>query len=350
MNSIEFKKVLNAFGIKDVAGNTTIVDGKNKNYYSWKGVDIVFGGTYYAVVMGCVPYEVARIMSKRYPDYREDVRIHGCYGYGKVKDKKFYPTDDMGNAYIESYHIDSVEGLVYLLSEIKYFYEVRTYTEESRKALFREQHDILASIYQELIKEGNPTYTTEEWMKNHNIPINEEYDEIRELVKQFDEMVNPFINPEVEVKDPSEFVDKLNMEMYYGEDNLLSMTIRAKEAESHCNRELAAQDGKEFLQYDFYYDIEPDYIMNVNHTITDGYDEIRLYGFHEKGLGDDKIDLRFDMNKGVAYTLCNKNHHHITDEEREIFKRELEKAIKIGKKQIVNRMTKKSNNLVKRLK
>ena len=118
MNSIEFKKVLDVFDIHTKGELTDLVDGKVKSMYSWKGINLFFGGTYYALVKGQVPYEVARIMSKKYPDYRDDVRIDGTYGYGKVKDKKYYSKDEMGNTYVDTYHIDSIEGLVYIISEI----------------------------------------------------------------------------------------------------------------------------------------------------------------------------------------------------------------------------------------
>ncbi|MDE6292652.1 MAG: hypothetical protein K2L98_03110, partial [Bacilli bacterium] len=218
MNSIEFKKVLEAFDIHSITGDVIDNDGAKRDVYSWRGIDISFSGPEYypAFVKGCIPYEVARIVYKKYPEYRDDIRINGVHDYGKVREKKDYPKDKMGNAYIESYLIKSIEGLVCLLSEIQYFYEVRTYTEESRKAFYREQKEIIASVYRELIEEGNPNYSTEDWKKDHHISDDDEYDEIRELVSQFDETVNPYINSEVEVKDPREFIDKIKMKHYYG--------------------------------------------------------------------------------------------------------------------------------------
>ena len=350
MNSIEFKKVLDVFNIHSITGSTKAVDGNLKMVYSWKGVDLAFGGTYYALVNGQVPYEVARIMSKKYPDYRDDVRVNGNYGYGKVKDKKYYPKDEMGNAYVDSYHVDSIEGLVYLLSEIKYFYEVRTYTEETRKALHREQKELLAKVYRSLLEEGNLSYTTEEWKKDHYIHDALEGGEIEELVSKFDETVNPYINLEVEVKDPHEFVDKVEMSVFYDRFNIIRMTIKVDGGEVEYLRDVEENKLSEYLQYDLYYDVKPDYIMNVDHTVTDDYDEIRLYGFKRNYSDEGGIDLRYDMRNGLVYSTYKKDLHPITEEERQLFIAELNKAIKVGQKLFLNRMTKKKNNLAKKLK
>lgn len=349
MNSIEFKKVLDLFDIHSITGSTKSIDGKNKSFYSWRGIDVFFGGTYYAVVYGCVPYEVARIMSKKYPDYRNDVRINGNYGYGKVGDKKYYPKDEMGNTYIDTYHIDSVEGLIYLLSEIRYFYEVRTYTEETRKALYREQRELIARVYRELLEDANPSYATDDWKRDHGVPIKGEYDEIVELVKQFDETVNPYINSEVEVKDPIDFINKVKMNIYYGRFNELHMTLETDGGEARCFRGTESRDKSEFLQYVLFYKLRPDYIMDVDHTVCDEYDEIRLYGFKSDHSSDEGIDLRYDMNTGMVHSSYRNNYHPITEEERELFISELNKALKAGQKLILNRMTKKKINMAKKL-
>ncbi|MDE6142220.1 MAG: hypothetical protein K2G03_06415 [Bacilli bacterium] len=350
MNSIEFKKILDVFDIHSITGSTKSVDGNLKSVYSWKGVDLAFGGTYYALVSGRVPYEVARIMSKKYPDYRDDVRIDGTYGYGCVGEKKFYPKDEMGNTYIDYYHVDSIEGLVYLLSEIKYFYEVRTYTEKSRKAFYREQKELLASVYRALIGEGNPSYTTEEWKMDHHICEPLESDEIRELVNQFDVTVNPYINAEVEVKDPSEFVDKAKMTVYYDRFNIMNMSIFVDGGKVEYRRDVDSNNEDEFLQYILFYDVNPDYIMSIDHTITSDYDEIRLYGFRRNYSNEGKIDLRYDMNTGIVHSTYGDDHHPMTEEEREFFISELNSALKVGQKIILGRMTKKNNNLAKKLK
>ncbi len=351
MNSIEFKKVLDVFDIHTKGELTDLVDGKVKSMYSWKGINLFFGGTYYALVKGQVPYEVARIMSKKYPDYRDDVRIDGTYGYGKVKDKKYYSKDEMGNTYVDTYHIDSIEGLVYILSEIKYFYEVRTYTEESRKALVREQKELIAQVYRSLLEDGNPTITTEEWMKAHKIPVSEECDEIRKLVNQFDGVVNPYINGEVEVKDPSEFVGKVKMNMAYDRHNLICMYINVDGVKALYARDVEGRNQDEYLQYILSYDVTPTYRMSVDHTVCDEYDEIRLYGFRKNDYSDEgKMDLRYDMRTGLVHSTYGNVHHPMTEDEKELFISEINKALKMGQKLILNRMTKKKKNLEKKLK
>ncbi len=346
MNLIEFKKVLDVFDIHSITKSTKSINGKPKDVYSWGDIDIFFGGTYYAVVRGMVPYEVARILSKKYPDYRDDVRIHGDYGYGKVADKNCYPKDEMGNAYVESYHIDSIEGLVYLLSELKYFHNVRTYMEESRKAFYREQRELLASVYRKLLEDANLSYTTENWKEDRYIPDNNENGEIASLVRQFDETVNPYINSDIEVSDPQDFIGKIKMDINYRDWNIANMDIDTGNLHARYCRD---EEEGDFLQYDICYNPREGYFMNVDHTVTEDYDEIRLYGFKECHSGEDKIDLRYDMNTGLVHSTYGKEYHQITEEEKSLFISEINKAIKVGQRDILRPMTKKANNKVKKL-
>ena len=350
MNDIEFKKALDKFNIDFIIGSREVWDEKYEDVYSWRGINIVFGGLNCAIITGCIPYEVARILSKKYPDYRDDLRIDGTYGYGKVRDKEEYPKDEMGNSYIETYHVYSIEGLVYLLSEIKYFYEVRTFTEESRKKFYREQKEIIASVYRELIENVNPSYTIEEFKRDHGISSNKECGEISELVSQFDETVNPYINSEAEIKDPREFLDKAKMTIYYDEVlNSFWMGFKDGGVIYIRNQDNIRNQNniRNYLQYDLFYEIKPDCTMDIMHTITDEHDEICLLGdFPNKGT----IKLRYDMRSGLVHSIYGEERHPITEEERELFISELNKALKVGQKLILHRMTKKKNNLAKKLK
>lgn len=349
MNSIEFKKVLEKFNIQSITGSVINYDGAKIDIYSWRGIDISFSGSdsYPVFVKGYVPYEVARILFKKYPDYRDDVRI-----YGKIGDKKNYPKDEMGNTFVDYYNVYSIEGLVYLLSEIKYFYEVRTYTEKSRKAFYREQKEIIASIYRELIEEVNLNYSTKDWKKDHHISDDDEYDEIRELVSQFDETINPYINFEVEVKVPNEFIDKVKMSFYYRQFKNFQIDIEGKGGKAVYSRDFNYCENKAFLRYLLDYYVDPNNLMIVDHVINDEYDEIRLYSFqsdHTADLDEIKIDLCYDMKSGLVHSNNNEDHHPITEEEKQLFIDELNKALKVGEKLILNPMTKKKKNLVKKL-
>ena len=282
---------------------------------------------------------------------------------------------------MEPCHVHNIEALIYLLSEIRYFYEVRNYTEESRKALISEQKELLASAYRELIEEINPTCTTEEWKEKQNISDYDEYDEIRELVRQFDKTANPYINLDVEVKDPSEFMDKVHMALCYGnpykgckaESDYLSEFI------NYVYMHMEGGDlSASYMRYDncleyklTYYD--DNLLIGVEHRITEDSDKICLHVIligpinvddffdknddepvdrHDDELVDKNVDesktllnLSYDMKTG----LVEYDSHPITKREKEIIIPILRNAIRVGQRIILESMTKKKNDVVNKL-
>ena len=65
MNSVELKNVMDVLGIAKV-GTTTNTRRGESDLFTWDGLDIYFGGTYYTIVSGKVPLEVAqKIYDKR---------------------------------------------------------------------------------------------------------------------------------------------------------------------------------------------------------------------------------------------------------------------------------------------
>lgn len=153
MKRLEFNEVLNAVGIYNPLTTMTGGYGNGEEVHIWQNLAIYFGGSYYAVVDGKVPLEVANIIYAKYPNNPYGIRING----GESDwDPREYARDDQyrreiqtyaeqyldadqflancrrsrrnllrrknENKYIATYHVDTKEGLLILLLEMKDYF------------------------------------------------------------------------------------------------------------------------------------------------------------------------------------------------------------------------------------
>jgi len=77
MNRLEFNEVIKAFGIGKPLSTTTGRYGSIENVHYWGGLAIYFGGSYYTVVNGRIPLEVANIIYGKYPNNPYNIRVDG---------------------------------------------------------------------------------------------------------------------------------------------------------------------------------------------------------------------------------------------------------------------------------
>ena len=68
MNRLEFNEVLKTLGINNPLISTTGRYGESEQVHFWQNIAIYFEGSYYTVVRGKVPLEVANIIYQKYPN------------------------------------------------------------------------------------------------------------------------------------------------------------------------------------------------------------------------------------------------------------------------------------------
>lgn len=197
--------------------------------------EIKFSGTYYAIVKGKIPLLVAHILFERYPDNEYGIRINGGsydlipienatddiyentpksnyipknvdlkgYKYYIKKEKEKIKERPDKNKYIKMYHIDTKEGLVLLLEELKKYIITKTKLPQTYQYNL---DDIMSEINNEILKEIDPTMSPNEWMQEdeeHSLEyfssLNNQLKspflkQLRVLIEQFDSYVNPFID------------------------------------------------------------------------------------------------------------------------------------------------------------
>ena len=98
MNKFELDKVMEYFGF-DI-----------HSYYEIYGCKYYHDDRYFAIINGKTPYELAGLISEKYDNDKYKIRVNG-------NNEDCVPTDD-----VYTYHIDTLEGLVAFIIEMKNYH------------------------------------------------------------------------------------------------------------------------------------------------------------------------------------------------------------------------------------
>lgn len=394
MNRIEFNEVMKAVGINNPLSTTNGRYGTSEQVHYWQNMAINFGGSYYAIIHGKIPFEVANIIYEKYPGNPYEIRIDGgCSDYipsEHVTDDKYkrdiqeYAEQDLDpkefiakcrnarrnlsrrkteNKYIDTYHIDTKEGLVILLTEMKDYYARTHGLPETEVQRFNE---VMATINSEILKKVEPSIPTNEWMKGdeENKEIFFETiskgtrtsfgKEFREAIDNFDKVVNPFINENVELEEVGNYIQKVNISAntYDREDG----KYRKKCCQVHIT-DLETQNKVSYYRSPdgFSYQLkmkldEEQYLMVLHYYSNTGNDEndkgevIAVEYFGDKA--PQRIDLRYNITKGVVGTTYGEK-TPITPEQKEFIYDELVKAEEYASTITINNMRKSKYKTLK---
>ncbi len=388
MNRLEFNEILKTLGINNHLINTTGRYGSSEAVHFWNNIAIYFGGSYYTVIRGKVPLEVANIIYEKYPNNPHEIRIDGgCSDYIPIE----HATDDQykkeiqehieqhlgadeylarckksrrnmlrrknENKYIETYHIDSKEGLIILLTELKDYYARKQGLRETEVQRYDE---IISTISAEILKKVNPSITTYDWMgadeqygenflntiaRDKQTPFGHAF---REIVDQFDRTINPYINEDIELDSINNYLQKVNISAntYNEEDgkyrkNCCRMTIKAKDGES----EVRYYRSPNCFSYQLRYVLGPKEYLTVLHYFDNKGDKesdkgehiyINYFGENSK----QEIDLRYNITQGLSGETY-KDKTPITPEQMTFVYDELVKAIELASTITIDNMQKK---------
>lgn len=384
MNRLEFNEVMKAVGINNPLSTTNGSNGTSEQVHYWQNIAIYFGGSYYAVIKGKVPLEVANIIYEKYPNNPYKIRVDGgCSDWIPIKhatdekleqDIRKYIDQNLSeneyktarrnylrrtnkNKYVPTYHIDTKEGLVILLTEMKDYFARKKRIRETEVQRFDE---LMVTINAEILKKVKPSISAYEWMQ-----ADEENNEIfsqtvssgtktsfgkefRKAIDEFDKVVNPFINEDIELDEIGNYLQKVNISAntYDSVDlktrkDCCEVVITDLETQ---NKVLYRRNPDGFL-YQLQYTFEKNRYLVVSHYYsTAGSDE------NDKGevitidyYGDNvpqEIDIRYNLTKGVAGKTYGER-TPITLEQKEFVYDELLKAIGMASSITIDNMKKK---------
>ena len=308
MKKIEFEEVLKSVGIEHPTYIAYLPKGPT-SVYRLKGLNIYHEDN--VLVQGRVPFEVAKVVRQKYPEgcfvringikvanfdpkneavddlYLKDIKsiirqknYLSCAQFTKMLNlaKKRLDSRDDSNKYIKGYGFNKKEAFLYFLLQEKDFILRKNNLPESEVSKFEE---IKKELYLNIIKKVDPTISPYNWMlqdnlnynyycqSNERIDNNNHLSIIKELLCEFDEAINPFMNNRID-PDEAMSIDDLYVAGDVGVDYIDSENKR-----DNCGFLTIYANRRNF---GVSYHREPDgYIMSLQYNITKGG---RLYISH----------------------------------------------------------------------
>lgn len=225
MNEVEMREVLSVFGINK-SQRTEWVNGTETSVYSFGTASVCYGGNQFAIVRN-LPLKVAEMVEEKYPnnpyeiktdslaiddEYKQEISITGRTN--RAEEKLQQRTSD--NKYIEYCRVETVEGLIVLLLEMRDYW-IQKYNLEVQDTKSKE--DILSEVLSKVLTLAKPTIKNSEWLENNKIFLTTQMSEqdnpeklkLKALLDTFDKTINPFLNEEIALKDMKEIVGNVEL-------------------------------------------------------------------------------------------------------------------------------------------
>ncbi len=349
MNRLEFNEVIKAFGIGKPLSTTVGRYGSTENVHYWGGLAIYFGGSYYTVVNGRIPLEVANIIYRKYPNNPFNIRVDGGSSdwtpVSRAVDEKYekeiqeyidmnLDVDDNlelckkaiknlkrrkdDNKYLNTYHIDTKEGLLILLTEMKDYYLRKNNELETE---VNKYDDLLTMVNSEVLKKVNPSISAYWWMQEdeknkdiYNSAVERDKNTklgqmFRSAMLDFDKAVNPFIDgADVELDDMENYLKriKINANKYNSVNgeyrkNCCSLIITDPKT-GNSTSYYRCPDGFSFR---LSYKLDDNKYLDVLHyfTTTGNFESDKgevIAINYDSDNESENIDIRFNITNGKA--------------------------------------------------
>ncbi len=384
MNRLESNTVLEVLGINN---RISSIEGKSdvlEDVYLWNDFTIYFYGSDYTIVRGKVPLEVAQRIYEKYPENPYGIRVEGGANsniplewatseeyenfineslnelkpdFDKLEKVIFARRTEIfqnnpQSLYIGTYHVDTKEGLLILLTELHDHIASKQLNGEVLDSQVDKNAELLAEIIRRLIKRSNPCKDTGRWIKENNSILlkktsnrktaDKQEKLIRELLNKFDSTVNPFINHEVEMLDPISYIDKVTIQLNAYDDGTARLNIRDNQSDSWIEH----NRNSEYISYGITYPEQPSITVNIHHYlgVRKGSKEpenvICIDHIYPKFDDERSVDLRYNLIDGLAGTTYG-DKSPVTKEQKSLIIKELQKAIAKAENLTINNMAAK---------
>lgn len=348
MKKIEFNEVMNVVGINNPLSTTTGRYGSTEEVHYWNNLAIWFSGSYYAIIRGKIPYEVANIIYQKYSSNFYEIRVEGgCSNWNpidwavdeqyekEIKEnlERFLGSNEYiekcelarenlykrnnDDKYITTYHIDKKEGLLIFLIEMKDYFLRKNNLLETEVEKYDE---LISKVVFELLKKINPSVSAYEWMQgdsvnrdNYNLSVERDNKTklgqmFRNAILDFDKAVNPFLNEDVNLVNIKDYLQNVNMSVNsYRTEN-------GKTREGCCSLEISCLDTNDNVNYyrspegfsfQLMYKLGNKKNLSVLHyySTSGNYEsdkgEVIAINYYGDNV-DDKIDIRLNITNGRA--------------------------------------------------
>ena len=335
MNCVELKEVINYFnGVKTGFRENRL--GNKIDVYQIGPLTLHFSGSYYTVVEGKVPFSVAERIFDNYDNFKYRIRVGGgaedWTPSAYVVDDKYLEDirkgsftgnmeeyhelrrelrkrDDAGK-YIDTYHVDTLEGLIILIIEVM---NLNLNYQEVYK-------EIIRNIYNKHIDHNVVMDLDKRVIASINNNSNENRRKSRELINQFDQMINP-LNKNLEAL-------LNNFKLVINHDRMNSIMLKDDKDYEVTYR----FDNKNFaFQLVYIIDNKTNYFFS--HYVEEGK-EFFIIQYNSE---DDKFYRSYDLTNERIEKKSYGDDEIITDEDYRFLYSELKNAIYILENLIFNK-------------
>lgn len=306
----EFRKAMELYGAVEVFGQVGSRYSIPVPCFYVAGTDFLHSGSYYIVQQGIkVPEEV---MNKAMAELGEEYPGGNNFWYGEIH---------------------SVRGILTLAAMLE-----GKYDKERIKQLTSETYKQLLSCS---LIQGNAK------LPFKKAAIRQNWKELYRLVIEHDNIVNPFARNTALLKEPIEYLDKINVSLSFDEKNNVVNTARLdleKNASSTSTRFI--ENAECWSYYTHNGNEEEKSYTSIVHYYNNGsdgraIDEVIYLGYV---TGDgynnpNNIDLRISLITGLAWRTYRENQAvPVTDKQLEVMITHLKRSIEKTKRRIIDEM------------
>lgn len=259
MNKFEFMEVLNE---EEISNSYSFIQGRygeHEDVYYWKDLTIHFGGSFYTVIKGDIPKEVAVKL------YELDI-LGDDYSI-RFKGAEKGVDVSLKNLQSVYYHIDTYEGLILFLEVYKQYLN-DTIDQDI------DISNIVNNVRTNLVKNSRINMSNTEWINNKGIYAdtynqtvdtnnNELLETFRNKIDEYDKAVNPFIGETID--DITDLIDLGNTKVsIYGDFNKSDLIMANKEKQI----ELQARKNNDGFCYITSFENDNGEIYTCDHYFT----------------------------------------------------------------------------------
>lgn len=307
MNKFELDKTMQCFGLKKA------------EHYKINGCTYYHSESYYTIVKGKTPYELALLLKEKYDNDIYKIRVNG------------WQESEVPHTDIYTYHIDTIEGLAaFLLENQDYYSKTKKYSENLDQ--------FLKLVYSKILQGVNPNMSIYEWMLDREnrkdyfkplLAINSPLDfKIRKRIENFDNIVNPFSNNDLDLNNLGFAVRGYKLQ---NNNSGFSLTDKHSGATMTTLRET---DG---FVVRLYIPIDLPYEINILHYFHENGEEIAFEKYDESGLS--RIEYNFaDNSFGEHYGVK----HQATIEDKKFIIQTLDQYIALANNVLEKNLNTKS--------
>ena len=304
-------------GITNLNGKLISTDiyqiGKTRFYFSGES----------SFIARNIPMEVAEIIYQKYQ--AKPLNIAVC-GYGQNTDPKEY--DDFG--FLPYYSIDTYEGVIVFLSELKDYYARK----EGLESTYADQYDeLLSKVTENILAKSYPHVTSFNWMQSnqnkdkYNLYLrrslkNKSVTKLRAALMEFEKAVNPYEIIDGTFDKPVNYLKRIKVSALpftqligrNKKEECLQLTIKEIDGNDSYTYTRRDADG-------FYYVLK--YVFPYCETIEVIYSYDKQYGGNYGELVSfTRRDMNDDIKVKYEFRIADKEIECIYDGQRRTYKKD----------------------------